>query len=277
MIRTRAPFFALIFLVLAAVISPAYASFYFARIVEVSTGVAGHPDAQYIVIMPHANSQNVFASVRVIAFNSTGAALPSFATFAGNLNSINTNQHSILVATQKAVDLLGITPDQLATGSLTPEGGMVCFERGAFPLVTVPDCVKYGNYTGANHSQSAAGTPAPVIPLGSVLRRDFSANNPVILEAADDTNDSLADFFITGPRAENFAGVGISGLVLSDTGGVIRLDWVGDVGSYTVHKTDDPSTVRDSLEVTSVMGTTYVDPTPDEFPGVSYYFIKPQP
>ncbi len=272
MIRTRARFFALCLslLILTALISPAQASFHDARIVEIYPGIGGNPDAQYIIIMAFSNLQNQFSGVRVSVFDSTGSELPFFATFASNLPSTSTSQRSILVATQEAVDTIGITPDQLAAGSLDPNGGMVCFEKGTRPFHSVLDCLKYGSYSGADNPLSPAGTPAPLPPLGSALRRDYG----ILLTAADDTNDSLADMIITGPGAENFAGIGISRLAVSHDGfDAAKLDWVGDVASYTVHISADVAAVRTSVEVDTVLGLSYFASA--DINTVTYYIIKP--
>jgi hypothetical protein len=181
-----------------------------------------------------------------------------------------TNQQSILIATTKAQDILGISADLVASaiGSL-PQSGVVCFKAG----VTTPDCVSYGNYlglTGVGGSQ--AGPPAATIPSGAVLRRDFGADE--VLQGLDDTDNSAADFDLTGPAAENFAEVTISTLTLAIPGGAVTLGWPS-AGVHTVHKTDDPATVRDSNSIDSTILGSLVDPNPDEFPGVSCYVVKP--
>ena len=266
--RKNALSVALSVLMLFAFSSLAQATFHFARIAEVFTGTAAHPGAQYIVIVPYANSQTSFATVRVTVFDAAGTPLPDFAVFSANLISTATNQRSILVATPTAQGILGIVPDQVATG-LLPASGIVCFRK---PL-QVPDCVSYGNYLGSTLvGGSPAGPPASSIPSGAALRRDFGANGT--LEAADDTNISEADFDLSGPAAENFARLRISTLAVSESGGTITLGWIGNAFLYTIHKTDDPATVRAAAKLDMTMSSTFTDPDPNQFP-VSFYIVKP--
>lgn len=236
------------------------------------TGTEAHQDAQYIVIVPYSNNQNLFggAGVVVTVYDALGNQQSDFAAFAMNLPSALTNQRSILVATTKAQDILGIGADLVASavGSL-PQSGLICFRAG----VTTPDCVSYGNYVGSTSvGGSEAGPPAPTIPSGAALRRDFGADG--ILQGTDDTNNSAADFDVTGPAAENFAGVGISALSVATPAGVVTLGWPS-IGMHTVHKTDDPSTVRISILIGFSTAGSFVDPDPNQFPGISYYVVKP--
>ncbi len=252
-------------LVLAVVASPIQAGFHVAKIAEVFTGTAAHPNAQYIVIVPYANSQNVFSSVVVTVYNAAGAAQADFAVFLSNLPSAITNQRSILVATADAQSILGIIPDQVAVGSL-PQSGIVCFKKATL----APDCVSYGNYFGSTTvGGSQAGPPAPTIPLGAALRRDFGADG--ILQGLDDTNNSAADFDVTGPVAENFAGVGISALTVAAPAGVVTLST--SMVAHTVHKTDNPATVRASSSIGLTSMGDFVDPNPNQFP-CTYYVVK---
>jgi len=248
---------------------PVLASFHFAEIVEINLGTATDPTAQYIVIMPHSDFQNLFSGVEIKVFDSAGNALPNFAIIGANLPSTSTNQQSILVATASAQTVHGVVPDALATGAL-PQDGLICFKKGP----QVPDCVSYGGYAGlTNVGGSEAGPPAPAPPDGSVLRRDISANNPSLLEALDDTDRSVDDFFVTGPGLQNFAGAKTSVLSVS---GNVTLSWVnGTAANYTIHKTGDCSTTRGSplVEITSL--TSWPDPNPGLFPGLTCYIVKP--
>ncbi len=270
-------FTTMFFLAFAVLVSPIQASFHFARIAEVFTGTAAHPDAQYIVIVPFLDFQTLFASntVVVTVHDAVGNPQPNFAAFISDLPAFPpTNQRSILVATAKAQDILGISADLVATGSLLPQSGIVCFKSEI--LLTIPDCVSYGNYLGLTTAGgSEAGPPAPLIPSGAALRRDFGPNG--ILECdlvlCDDTNNSAADFDVTGPAAENFFGVAISALTVSTPAGVVTLGTSMVV--HTVHKTDDPATVRASISIGFTNMGGFVDPNPNQFPGVSYYVVKP--
>ena len=258
-------------LVFAFLVSPIQASFHFARIAEVFTGTAAHPDAQYIVIVPFFDFQTLFASnaVVVTVHDAAGNPQANFAAFISDLSAFPpTSQRSILVATAKAQDILGISADLVAIGSLLPQSGIVCFKGG----LLIPDCVSYGNYLGSTTAGgSEAGPPAPTIPSGAALRRAFGLDG--VLQALDDTNNSAADFDVTGPAAENFFGVAISPLTVSTPAGAVTLGTSMVV--HTVHKTDDPATVRASISIGLTNMGVFVDPNPNQFPGVSYSVVKP--
>ncbi len=247
----------------------AYATFHFARIVEVFGGTTADPDADYIVIKAHANLQDEFLGVRVEVYDAQGNQLPDFGMFLSDLPSNVTNQKSILMATPQAQQMLGIAPDGGATGTL-PQSGVVCFQKG----IQTPDCVSYGNFTGnTGVGGSQAGPPAPPMPSGSALRRDLGADG--LLQAGDDTDNSSEDFDLGGVAAENFAGTRTSELALSKVGSIIRLSWTDTADSFTIHKTDDPATARNSAPVAAQAGIVFVDPNPDQFPGLTCYVVKP--
>ena len=243
-----------------------FASFHFARIAEIYTGTAADPNAQYIVIVPYANSQSLFASVEIDVYDAAGIPMAAFAVFAANLPSTATNQKSILVATPEAVTAFGVAADQVATGSL-PASGLVCFRKGP----TAPDCVAYGDYTGDPLvGGSPTGAPAPSIPSGAALRRDFGVD--ATLQATDDTHDSASDFALSAAIPENFAGIRLEDVQAI---GSVTFGWSSTSPSHSIHKTSDPKTVRTSAAVDTTSATTWTDPNPSQFPNATYYIIKP--
>jgi hypothetical protein len=74
---------------------------------------------------------------------------------------------------------------------MTGQDGAVCLTQNNPPTYTPIDCVSYGNFTG---SISSAGTPAVQTPFGSTLERKITPGCATALDAADDTNNSSADF-----------------------------------------------------------------------------------
>lgn len=71
-------------------------------------------------------------------------------------------------------------------------GGAVCFDEGD-PV----DCVSWGTFAAESSLPApGAGTPHPGMldSSGGALRRDVAAGCSSALEAADDTDDSAADF-----------------------------------------------------------------------------------
>ena len=145
-------------------------------------------------------------------------------------------------------------------------------------MVQIPDCVSYGNYTGSPMAGgSSAGTPAAAMPSGSVLRRDFGDDG--ILQAADDTDDSAADFDLSGPATENFAGDTVSNLSLGKIQLGHYLVWTNGSAtmpsSFDILKTGDPMTVRGSAPFASIPGMSFLDPQPNQFPGLTCYVVRP--
>ena len=265
----------LVAVILLAAASPVFATFDLSYIAEIFTGSTEHPNAQYIVIVPYFDMQDLFAGIDVTVFGPTGIPQANFATFAADLPNIFTDQQSILIATPAAQQLFGLAPDQVATGTL-PASGLVCFKD---PIsLFVPDCVSYGSYTGNTLvGGSEAGPPASAPPNGLALRRDFGLDG--ILQFGDDTNDSATDFGFQSPTPKNFAGLTVGTLTVDKVGGGgIQLNWSGSGAAFsTIHKTDDPSTIRLSPPVAAVGGggTTWPDPNPNQFPGLSCYLVKP--
>ncbi|MDH3628195.1 MAG: hypothetical protein OEV00_01840 [Acidobacteriota bacterium] len=258
-----------VFVILALLLnaSPVVASFHFARVVEVFSGSNEHPNAQYVVIMAYSDFQSQFNGVEVTVYDSSGSQLVSLGTMTQNLPSNTTNQIPILIATNTARTVFGIVPDHTATGAL-PTDGLVCFRKAA----SVPDCVSFGAYTGVTTvGGSEAGSPAASVPSGMAYVRDLGGDST--LQALDDSNDSSVDFFAGVPSPGNFAGARVSNISVD---GNVTLDWgVSTVGGYTIHKTDNPATVRLSTPVAGIAGVNWVDPTPNQFPGLSCYVVKP--
>jgi hypothetical protein len=86
---------------------------------------------------------------------------------------------------------------------MTGQDGAVCLTQNNPPTYTPIDCVSYGNFTG---SIASAGTPAVQTPFGSTLERKITTACATALDAADDTNNSSADFALsTDPPRNNAA------------------------------------------------------------------------
>jgi Ca2+-binding RTX toxin-like protein len=152
----------------------------------------------------HAAGQHLVSGKQIIVYNASGTEIGTF-TFPGNVTG-SANQSTILIATTAAANFFGVTPDLTMTPVIPARGGKVCFFRPP-PSPLVIDCVSWGNYTG-----SSVGTGTPYNPAGGVIRgasalRDISGGtSPTLLEAADDTNDSAADFDRANPTPRNNAG-----------------------------------------------------------------------
>ena len=193
---------ALVLPVLAAVASlllaaaPAQASFHFMKIREVHTG--GASGGSYVELQMWTSGQNFVNGHPIVVYNPNGTAAHTF-TFSGNVGSGN-SQATILVAGTGYATAFpsGPTPDATDSGlNLPATGGAVCF-TAAEP----PDCVSWGNFTGAASLPSATGTPASAggVTVGKALHRSIAAGCATLLEPGDDTNNSGADFSEQNPN-----------------------------------------------------------------------------
>ncbi|HEX8688772.1 MAG TPA: hypothetical protein VF729_00855, partial [Solirubrobacterales bacterium] len=175
-------------LLLAA--APAQASFHFMKIREVHTG--GASGGSYVELQMWAGGQNFVSGHPIVVYNPNGTVAHTF-TFSGNVAN-GDNQATILVAGTGYATAFpsGPTPDAVdADLNLSSAGGAVCF-TAAEP----PDCVSWGNFTGAASLPSATGTPASPggVTAGKALHRSIAAPCATMLEPGDDTNNSAADF-----------------------------------------------------------------------------------
>jgi len=208
-----------------ALATPA-AAFNQIKIVEVFPGTAGSPNAQYVVLQAYAINQNLVSGHTVRVFNSAGTLLNTF-TFAANLGN-TANQAKILIATTEAATLFNVTSNLTMTAVIPLAGGKVCYDN------TNIDCVAWGNYSPVD---ATVGTPFSIstcygggLRLGRALVRSLKGNST--LEGTDDTNDSLADFYLDLPAPQNNAG----------TAGVIPPSTCGNTVLEALEFCDDGNT-----------------------------------
>ena len=174
--------------VLLFVCAPALAEFHLMSIREVYVGPAGDPNAQYVELQMYAAGQNVVDGHDLTFYGATGTLLGTV-TFTANVPN-GGNQDYILIATNEAATKFGVTADLVMTPLLNPAGGKVCFEN--------VDCFSWGSYSGTHTSPSPSGNrfnSGGGLTADTAVRRDISGgSNPSTLDAADDTDDSAADF-----------------------------------------------------------------------------------
>jgi Ca2+-binding RTX toxin-like protein len=206
--------------------APALAVDHNIRIREVFAGAStGNPNARFVELQMVAGGQNQVAGNVVRVYNSVGTEVGAF-TFPANL-AVGTNQSSILVATPQAQTLFGVTADLSMSAVIPRTGGQVCYDdtdldSGNPPAVR--DCVAWGNFSGASPSPTGNPfSPAGGIPDGKSILRDISAGNPALLELADDTDDSAADFDPANPSPRNNAGA------TTTTAGTAAIDGTGEL------------------------------------------------
>jgi hypothetical protein len=99
---------------------------------------------------------------------------------------------------------MGVSSDFTPTPAeldMTGQDGAVCLTQNNGPAYTPIDCVSYGSFTG---SIPSAGMPAVQTPFETTLERKISAGCATLLDSADDTNNSSADFAAsTNPPRNN--------------------------------------------------------------------------
>ena len=190
----------------AVSVSPASASFHLMKVREVYPGSVAASSSDYVVLQMTAQGQNFVNGHKITLYNAAGslsATVPMNKTL-----SHPANQSTILLAGSgyAAAFPSGPAADfSSAALSLSPAGGAVCYPDG------IPaDCVSWGSFTPPALGYPSASTPnaspgAGGITDGMALRRSISAGCATLLEPADDTNSSAADFaeVTPAPRANS--------------------------------------------------------------------------
>lgn len=89
-------------------------------------------------------------------------------------------------------------------GGVITDSGNACWNLAANDVGGI-DCVAWGAYTGDATTLSSPALPAlaSVLAPGTSIHRDISRGCPTALDAADDTNNSAADFKVGPPSPRN--------------------------------------------------------------------------
>jgi hypothetical protein len=120
--------------------------------------------------------------------------LPQLYTFPAGVVLDGTNQRRILIS---SVTWDGVAPDFPGSFDFTGyTAGAICFDD--------TDCVAWGDFTGSEGLPSPVGTPAAAYGDGAI-ERVITANCATMLDAADDTDNSVVDFFGTNRTRHNNA------------------------------------------------------------------------
>ena len=115
-------------------------------------------------------------------------------TFPAGVVLDGTNQRRILVS---GVTWDGVPPDFPGSFDFTGyAAGAICFDDS--------DCVAWGPFTGSEGLPSPVGTPAATYG-DAAIERVITSNCATSLDAADDTDNSVVDFFATGRTRHNNA------------------------------------------------------------------------
>jgi hypothetical protein len=182
---------------LALLPASADASFHLNKIREVYPGTAANPSSQYVVLQMPATFENFLAGNKMAFYNASGTKIGT----ASPTDVASKDQGTILFATTNPI--LGVSRDfpiSFKAGKrLKPAGGAVCWAG--------VDCVAWGSFhnTSGAPLPSPAGAPAPAIADGDALRRSIAPGCSTLLEVADDTDNSAADFSLVSPQPRNTA------------------------------------------------------------------------
>lgn len=173
--------------------SPALATFHEISIREVYP--AG--DSSYVELQMWASGQDHVGGHQLVAYGPTGSVTDN-SKFAADVAN-GANQSTIVVADTGYPLAFSAFPAADQTDEdldLPPSGGAVCWTEGS-----PPDCVAWGNFSGAGSLPSPAGSPAVPggVPAGMALRRSIDAGCPTSLEVTDDRDNSAADFSLVSP------------------------------------------------------------------------------
>jgi hypothetical protein len=161
-------------------------TFHLIQVREVYPGSAAGPQAEFVELQMFESGQQ-FVAGHVLRVYDSGGALAK-ANVLGSDAASGANQRTVLLATAEAEAQFGVQADAALapSGQLDPAGGAVCWES--------LDCVSWGNFGATTPSPSGSPVDPLGIPDGMSLRRTIARQCPTLLEEADDSNDSAADF-----------------------------------------------------------------------------------
>jgi hypothetical protein len=175
----------------------ASASFHLMKIREVSIGStgAGFNDA-FVELQMHAGGQQFVSGKELRYYDASGDLAATF-TFPGNAGS-GQSQRTILVGDSGVPG--GVDFSDSAMAGRLGSNNAVCFVDPVPVVDDLIDCVAWGAFDdSAQTSPLPVGTPASAMASGQSLNRSIARGCPTLLEAADDTGGSAADFSLTVP------------------------------------------------------------------------------
>jgi len=183
--------------------APASATFHLMKVAEVYP--AGN--ASYVELSLMAAGEYQVGGHHLVIYNVNGTVAEDF-TMPSNVSPTSRSNSRILITGPgySAAFPSGPSTNEADPNlNLSPSGGALCWVEGS-----PPDCVAWGNFTGplpAHTPPLVVGNPASPsgVTAGKALRRSITANCATILEEADDTDDSAADFSEQTPNPRNNA------------------------------------------------------------------------
>jgi hypothetical protein len=171
----------------------ASALFHDVRVSEVHEDAGGGVTGDYAELQMFSAGQNALATHYIRFLDADGMALAEYPL--PNVPN-GESQRTVLVGNTGVPGA-----DFTNAGVNVAASGGVCWNETNGGLGGI-DCVIWGAFTGSTTPPSSpAGSPAAPAGLGAgqSLQRSLAPGCPTLLEAADDTNNSLTDFAIGPP------------------------------------------------------------------------------
>ena len=177
--------------------STAAASFHLTKIREVHRGA---DTAHSWAMLQLPSDGEGFLMNHYISFRSADGQIQGDHLITTNAG-FNLSQHTYLVGGSAVPG----TDSPGADDQIVNQDGAVCYETGATGAGGL-DCVSWGAFNGMTTPLSSpAGNPAPALAVGQSLVRTISRGCATVLDAPDDTDNSVADFSIGTPIGRNNA------------------------------------------------------------------------
>ena len=173
----------------AALLGPASAALadhHEVKITEVFAGTSEAPSAEFVEIQMFLSGQELLAQADLVFYDAGGAAIAPPLELQNVANG--QSQRTLLAGTSEMEALFATQADvEYESPLLNNGGGGVCVvsEVGFGTL----DCVAWGTAAVAG-----AGASETAIPDGQAIARNIAPGCNTLLERADDTGSSLADF-----------------------------------------------------------------------------------
>lgn len=178
----------------------AQASFHLIKVREVFPGSIANPDSSYVELQMYSGGQGLVQNGNIKVFDAAGNVTHSFTPSHAVSNAAN--QSTVLIADSAYATQFPAAPapDFVDPNlNLSPAGGAVCWPQTEPPF---DDCASWGNFSGQAMLASPDAAPAAPagIPDGMAIRRTIAPGCATLLESADDSNDSAADFAVVAPE-----------------------------------------------------------------------------
>lgn len=185
-------------LAFAATPGTAAASFHLMKIREVSIGSTGLGFNDAFVELQMYQGGQQFVSGKELRFYDGGGDPVSTFTFPTVSGLQGETQRTILIGEASVPGGVDIADTGMAGRVLNSNAA--CFVDPVPATDTLIDCVAWGAFDdSAQATRLPVGAPAPAMASGQSLVRSIARGCPTLLEAADDTGGSAADFSLTVP------------------------------------------------------------------------------